>query len=138
MSKYLHALPQGLDNPAKYSEQQGQWTEMMVVDVYRTQKKLRNELGMQICVKAGGKRVVKKSTDDNGNVEKETKKFDKTRSLPTPSRMQHLGLLLAGPLEKFGHDYPEIPVSVRHSRVRPSAEKPHVPRIPCIQQPRKF
>lgn len=49
MSKYLHALPQGLDNPAKYSEQQGQWTEMMVVDVYRTQKKLRNELGMQIC-----------------------------------------------------------------------------------------
>lgn len=30
-------------------------------------------------MKAGGKRVVKKSADDNGNVEKETKKFDKTR-----------------------------------------------------------
>ncbi|KAK7154609.1 hypothetical protein R3I94_007818 [Phoxinus phoxinus] len=90
------------------------------------------------AVKAGGKRVVKKNADDSGNVEKETKKFDKTRSLPTPSRMQHLSLLLAGPLEKFGHDFPETPVSVRHSRVRPSAEKPHVPRIPCIQQPRKF
>uniref|UniRef100_A0A9J8CZD3 Death associated protein like 1 n=1 Tax=Cyprinus carpio carpio TaxID=630221 RepID=A0A9J8CZD3_CYPCA len=90
-------------------------------------------------VKAGGKRVVKKSGDDNANVEKETKKVDKARSLPTPSRMQHLSLLLAGPLEKLGHDFPETPVSVRHSRVRPSVEKPHVPRLSiCIQQPRKF
>uniref|UniRef100_A0A672QW56 Uncharacterized protein n=1 Tax=Sinocyclocheilus grahami TaxID=75366 RepID=A0A672QW56_SINGR len=61
------------------------------------------------------------------------------KSLPTPSRMQHLSLLLAGPLEKLGHDFPETPVSVRHSRVRPSVEKPHVSRISiCIQQPRKF
>ncbi|RXN16998.1 death-associated -like 1-B [Labeo rohita] len=91
------------------------------------------------AVKAGGKRVVKKSAEDNANVEKEAKKVDKSRSLPTPSRMQHLSLLLAGPLEKLGHDFPETPVSVRHSRVRPSVEKPHVPRISiCIQQPRKF
>ncbi|XP_016406504.1 death-associated protein-like 1-B [Sinocyclocheilus rhinocerous] len=52
------------------------------------------------AVKAGGKRVVKKSADDNANVEKESKKVDKPRSAPTPSRMQHLSLLLAGPLEK--------------------------------------
>ncbi|XP_073701290.1 death-associated protein-like 1 homolog [Garra rufa] len=91
------------------------------------------------AVKAGGKRVAKKSTDDNANMEKEAKKGDKPRSLPTPSRMQHLSLLLSGPLEKLGHDFPETPVSVRHSRVRPSAEKPHVPRSSiCIQQPRKF
>uniref|UniRef100_A0A8C1F2K6 Death associated protein like 1 n=1 Tax=Cyprinus carpio carpio TaxID=630221 RepID=A0A8C1F2K6_CYPCA len=90
-------------------------------------------------VKAGGKRVVKKSADDNANVEKEGKKVDKSRSLPTPSRMQHLSLLLTGPLEKLGHDFPETPVSVRHSRVMPSVEKPHVPRISiCIQQPRRF
>ncbi|KAF4108712.1 death-associated protein-like 1 homolog [Onychostoma macrolepis] len=91
------------------------------------------------AVKAGGKRVVKKSTDDNANVEKETKKADKPRSLLAPSRMQHLSLLLAGPLEKLCHDFPETPVSVRHSRVRPSMEKPHAPRNSiCIQQPRKF
>ncbi|NP_571648.1 death-associated protein-like 1 homolog [Danio rerio] len=90
------------------------------------------------AVKAGGKRVVKKSADENANVEKETRKTDKPRSVLAPSRMQHLSLLLSGPLEKLGHDFPETPVSVRHSRVRPSVEKPHISRIPCIQQPRKF
>ncbi|TRY66200.1 hypothetical protein DNTS_028310 [Danionella cerebrum] len=91
------------------------------------------------AVKAGGKRVVKKSTDENPGVEKEGKRIEKPRSVVTPSRMPHLSLLLAGPLEKLGHDFPETPVSIRHSRVRPSVEKPHVPRLSfCIQQPRKF
>ncbi|KAA0715459.1 Death-associated protein-like 1-B [Triplophysa tibetana] len=87
------------------------------------------------AVKAGGMRVVKKNAEDN--VEKETKKVDKHKSVPT-SRLQHMSLLLAGPLEKLGHDFPETPVSVRHCRVRPGVEKPHVPRTHCIQQPRKF
>ncbi|XP_051566674.1 death-associated protein-like 1 [Myxocyprinus asiaticus] len=90
------------------------------------------------AVKAGGKRVVKKSGEDNTNVDKEARKLDKPRSLPTVSRMQHLSLLLAGPLEKLGHDFPETPVSVRHSKVRPGVEKPHMPRTFCIQQPRKM
>ncbi|XP_051565467.1 death-associated protein-like 1-A [Myxocyprinus asiaticus] len=90
------------------------------------------------AVKAGGKRVVKKSGEDNANVEKEARKPDKSRSLLATSRMQHLSLLLVGPLEKLGHDFPETPVSVRHSKVRPSMEKPHMPRTFCIQQPRKM
>ncbi|XP_067300709.1 death-associated protein-like 1 homolog [Pseudorasbora parva] len=109
-----------------------------MVQLSKTEARDSLKAGHPPAVKAGGKRVVKKTADDNSNVDKETKKFDKTRSLSTPSRMQHLGLLLAGPLEKFNRDYPEIPVSVRHSRVRPSVEKPHAARIPCIQQPRKF
>ncbi|XP_055071208.1 death-associated protein-like 1 homolog [Misgurnus anguillicaudatus] len=90
------------------------------------------------AVKAGGKRVVKKSGEDNANVEKETKKMDKQRPLPTPWRLQHFSLLLSGPLEKLGHDFPETPVSVRHCRVRPGVEKPHLQRAFLIQQPRKF
>ncbi|XP_016112923.1 death-associated protein-like 1-B [Sinocyclocheilus grahami] len=110
-----------------------------MVQLSKTGVKNTLKAGHPPAVKAGGKRVAKKSADDNANVEKETKKVDKPRSAPTPSRMQHMSLLLAGPLEKLGHDFPETPVSVRHSRVRPSVEKPHVPRIStCIQQPRKF
>ncbi|XP_052004040.1 death-associated protein-like 1-A [Xyrauchen texanus] len=90
------------------------------------------------AVKAGGKRVVKKSGEDNANVEKEARKLDKHRSLPTVSRMQHMSLLLTGPLEKLGHDFPETPVSVRHRKVRPGVEKSHMPRTFCIQQPRKM
>ncbi|MED6233241.1 hypothetical protein ATANTOWER_008986 [Ataeniobius toweri] len=84
------------------------------------------------AVKAGGKRVAKKSLED-GTPEKETK----SRSLASSSRMQQVGLLLTGTLDKLSHDFPETPVSVRHSKVRPAVEKSHCPRTFCIQQPRK-
>ncbi|XP_017547059.1 death-associated protein-like 1-A isoform X1 [Pygocentrus nattereri] len=88
------------------------------------------------AVKAGGKRVVKKSNEDNGTPEKEGKRPEKpSRSLTISSRMQQIGILMG--LEKLGHDFPETPVSVRHSRVRPSMEKPHIQRTFFIQQPRK-
>ncbi|XP_071379159.1 death-associated protein-like 1 homolog [Centroberyx affinis] len=93
------------------------------------------------AVKAGGKRVAKKSLEDNathGTPEKDTKRPDKLRSLATSNRMQQVSILLAGTLDKLGHDFPETPVSVRHSKVRPAVEKPHSPRTFFIQQPRKY
>ncbi|XP_072253229.1 death-associated protein-like 1 homolog isoform X1 [Leuresthes tenuis] len=94
------------------------------------------------AVKAGGKRVAKKSLEESvthGTQEKETKRSEKlSRSLATPNRMQQVGLLLAGTLDKLSHDFPETPVSVRHSRMRPAVEKPHYPRTFLIQQPRKW
>ncbi|KAG9271657.1 death-associated protein-like 1-A [Astyanax mexicanus] len=90
------------------------------------------------AVKAGGKRVVKKCSEESGTPDKEGKRAEKPRSLTVYSRMQQIGILMAGPLEKLGHDFPETPVSVRHSKVRPSAEKPHIQRNFFIQQPRKF
>ncbi|XP_029937536.1 death-associated protein-like 1 homolog [Myripristis murdjan] len=92
------------------------------------------------AVKAGGKRVAKKSLEENathGTPEKETKRPDKLRSPATSSRMQQVSILLAGTLDKLGHDFPETPVSVRHSKVRPAVEKSHSPRTFFIQQPRK-
>ncbi|KAM9803586.1 death-associated protein-like 1 homolog isoform X2 [Syngnathus typhle] len=90
------------------------------------------------AVKAGGKRVAKKGLEEassnHGTPEKETKRPDK----PSANKMQQVGLLLAGTLDKLSHDFPETPVSVRHSGVRPAVEKPHSPRTFCIQQPRKF
>ncbi|XP_047226826.1 death associated protein 1b isoform X1 [Girardinichthys multiradiatus] len=89
------------------------------------------------AVKAGGKRVAKKSLED-GTPEKETKRSEKlSRSLASSSRMQQVGLLLTGTLDKLSHDFPETSVSVRHSKVRPAVEKSHCPRTFCIQQPRK-
>ncbi|XP_076858648.1 death-associated protein-like 1 homolog [Brachyhypopomus gauderio] len=88
------------------------------------------------AVKAGRKRVVKKSGEDNVP-EKEGRRPDKPRSLTTSSRMQQIGILWAGPLDKLSHDFPETPVSVRHGKVRPSMEKPHIQRSFFIQQPRK-
>ncbi|XP_057708949.1 death-associated protein-like 1 homolog [Corythoichthys intestinalis] len=92
------------------------------------------------AVKAGGKRVAKKGLEEagtHGTLEKETKRPDKNRS--GANRMQQVSLLLAGTLDKLSHDFPETPVSVRHSKVRPAVEKPHSPRLTfCIQQPRKF
>ncbi|WP_411024058.1 hypothetical protein, partial [Salmonella sp. s58079] len=70
-------------------------------------------------------------------LEKESKKADKPRSLTTFSRMQQMGILMAGPLETLGHDFPETPVSVRHGKVRPGVEKLHMQRSFLIQQPRK-
>ncbi|KAM3861712.1 death-associated protein-like 1 homolog [Diretmus argenteus] len=93
------------------------------------------------AVKAGGKRVAKKSLDESnthGAPERDTKRPDKPRSLATSSRMQQVSFLLAGTLDKLGHDFPETPVSVRHSKVRPAVEKPHSPRTFFIQQPRKY
>ncbi|XP_061548131.1 death-associated protein-like 1 homolog isoform X1 [Phycodurus eques] len=90
------------------------------------------------AVKAGGKRVAKKGLEEantHGTLEKETKRSDRPRPVASANRMQQVGLL-AGPLDKLSHDFPEV--SVRHSRVRPAVEKPHCPRIFCIQQPRKF
>uniref|UniRef100_A0A8D3CZW9 Death associated protein 1b n=1 Tax=Scophthalmus maximus TaxID=52904 RepID=A0A8D3CZW9_SCOMX len=91
------------------------------------------------AVKAGGKRVAKKGLEESATPEKETKRADKlSRSLATSNRMQQVGLLLSGTLDKLSHDFPETPVSVRHSKVRPAVEKTHSPRTFFIQQPRKF
>ncbi|XP_029968673.1 death-associated protein-like 1 homolog isoform X2 [Salarias fasciatus] len=94
------------------------------------------------AVKAGGKRVAKKCLEDSGahgTAEKDNKRSDKcSRSAATSTRMQQVGLLLAGTLDKLSHDFPETPVSVRHSKVRPAVEKPHSPRTFFIQQPRKY
>ncbi|KAG7502448.1 hypothetical protein JOB18_019868 [Solea senegalensis] len=95
------------------------------------------------AVKAGGKRVAKKTLEDtatHGTPEKETKRSDKlgSRSLGTFNRMQQVGILLSGTLDKLSHDFPETPVSVRHSKVRPAVEKPHLTRTFFIQQPRKY
>ncbi|KAM6978212.1 death-associated protein-like 1 homolog [Tautogolabrus adspersus] len=92
------------------------------------------------AVKAGGKRVAKKSLEESGShgaPEKDTKKSDKARSLATSNRMQQVSILLAGTLDKLSHEFPETPASVRHSKVRPAMEKPHWPKTFCIQQPRK-
>ncbi|XP_041857279.1 death associated protein 1b isoform X2 [Melanotaenia boesemani] len=93
------------------------------------------------AVKAGGKRVAKKSLEEtgpHGTPEKDTKRSDKVRSLGTASRMQQVGILMAGTLDKLSHDFPEVPVSVRHSKVRPAVEKSHCTRTFFIQQPRKW
>ncbi|XP_034550281.1 death associated protein 1b isoform X2 [Notolabrus celidotus] len=92
------------------------------------------------AVKAGGKRVAKKSLDESGThgaQEKDTKRSDKVRSVATSNRMQQVNILLSGTLDKLSHDFPETPVSVRHSKVRPAVEKPHLSRSFFIQQPRK-
>uniref|UniRef100_A0AAV2JY77 Uncharacterized protein n=1 Tax=Knipowitschia caucasica TaxID=637954 RepID=A0AAV2JY77_KNICA len=62
----------------------------------------------------------------------------RSRSIPAASRMNQVNLLLSGTLDKLGHDFPETPVSVRHSKVRPAMEKSHCPKTYFIQQPRKF
>ncbi|KAL4636219.1 death-associated protein-like 1 [Arapaima gigas] len=90
------------------------------------------------AVKAGGKRVTKKSNEESGAPDRETKRPpEKTRSLATLPRAQLASVLLAGTLEKLGHDFPATPASVRHSKLRPSMEKTHSPRVFFIQQPRK-
>ncbi|XP_062862246.1 death-associated protein-like 1 homolog isoform X2 [Trichomycterus rosablanca] len=54
------------------------------------------------AVKAGGKRVVKKSNEETGTLEKDGRRQDKPRSLTSFSRMQQINILMAGPLEKDG------------------------------------
>ncbi|CAL9690330.1 unnamed protein product [Knipowitschia caucasica] len=90
------------------------------------------------AVKAGGKRVAKKNLED-ATVVKDARRSEKlSRSIPAASRMNQVNLLLSGTLDKLGHDFPETPVSVRHSKVRPAMEKSHCPKTYFIQQPRKF
>ncbi|XP_012691964.1 death associated protein 1b [Clupea harengus] len=115
----------------------GQNFNMVQVPKTGTRENIILKAGHPPAVKAGGMRVAKKNTDDGGAPEKETKRPEKTRSLNTTSRMQQVSVLLAGTLDKLSHDFPETPASVRHSRVRPAMEKPHVPRSFFIQQPRK-
>ncbi|XP_020787563.1 death-associated protein-like 1-A [Boleophthalmus pectinirostris] len=90
------------------------------------------------AVKAGGKRVAKKSIEDSSTPEKDAKRTEKIKPVPAPNRINQVNLLLSGTLDKLSHDFPETPVSVRHSRVRPAVEKPHCPKTYFIQQPRKF
>ncbi|KAL0963779.1 hypothetical protein UPYG_G00313470 [Umbra pygmaea] len=97
------------------------------------------------AVKAGRKRVVKKGCEDGHaahhlNPEREHK-IPKSRSAAASSRMQQISVLLSGTIDKLGHDFPETPVSAKHSRLRPAMEKPHSPAFKssfCIQQPKKF
>nr|ACI68036.1 Death-associated protein-like 1-A [Salmo salar] len=96
-------------------------------------------------VKAGGKRVAKKSYEESHahhhvNPEREHK-VPKPRSAASSSRMQLVSVLMSGTLDKLAHDFPETPVSVKHSRLRPALEKAHSPASKstfCIQQPKKF
>ncbi|XP_061926676.1 death-associated protein-like 1 homolog [Entelurus aequoreus] len=93
------------------------------------------------AVKAGGKRVAKKSFEEpstHGTPDKPTRRSDKSRPGSSVNRMQQVGLLLSGPLDKLSHDFPETPVSVRHIKLRPAVEKLHSPRTFIIQQPRKY
>uniref|UniRef100_A0A3B3RE97 Death associated protein 1b n=1 Tax=Paramormyrops kingsleyae TaxID=1676925 RepID=A0A3B3RE97_9TELE len=92
----------------------------------------------QIGVKAGGKRVAKKSSEENGSAEKDSKRpAEKPRSLATSPGMQSVNILLVGTLEKLGHEFPTSPVSIRHSKVKPAVEKTHSPKVLHIHQPRK-
>ncbi|XP_029537276.1 death-associated protein-like 1 homolog [Oncorhynchus nerka] len=105
---------------------------------------LELKAGHPPAVKAGGKRVAKKSYEESHathhvNPEREHK-VPKPRSAATSSRMQLVSVLMSGTLDK-GHDFPETPVSVKHSRLRPALEKAHSPAFKstfCIQQPKKF
>nr|XP_023673989.1 death-associated protein-like 1 [Paramormyrops kingsleyae]XP_023674069.1 death-associated protein-like 1 [Paramormyrops kingsleyae]XP_023674146.1 death-associated protein-like 1 [Paramormyrops kingsleyae] len=90
------------------------------------------------AVKAGGKRVAKKSSEENGSAEKDSKRpAEKPRSLATSPGMQSVNILLVGTLEKLGHEFPTSPVSIRHSKVKPAVEKTHSPKVLHIHQPRK-
>ncbi|KAL2081461.1 hypothetical protein ACEWY4_023314 [Coilia grayii] len=110
---------------------------MVQVPKTGTRENLTLKAGHPPAVKAGGMRVAKKNTEENGTPEKETKRPEKPRPMSTTSKMHQVSVLLAGTLDKLGHDFPETPVSVRHSKVRPAVEKPHIPRTFFIQQPRK-
>ncbi|XP_053733382.1 death associated protein 1b [Synchiropus splendidus] len=110
----------------------------MVQKVHKSGSKEKPELkaGHARAVKAGGKRVSKKSLEESGV--QDMKRPEKVRPPVASNRMQQIGILLTGALDKLSHDFPETPVSVRHSRLRPAVEKPHVQRSYFIQQPRKY
>ncbi|KAM9805098.1 death-associated protein-like 1 homolog [Neosynchiropus ocellatus] len=112
----------------------------MVQKVHKSGSKEKPELkaGHARAVKAGGKRVSKKNVEETGtHGTPETKRTEKVRPSVASNRMQQIGVLLTGTLDKLSHDFPETPVSVRHSRLRPAVEKPRLQRTYFIQQPRK-
>ncbi len=43
---FARSSPSGLNRPAQYSEQQGQCTEMMIVDIYRAPVKTHTQTGL--------------------------------------------------------------------------------------------
>ncbi|XP_075896129.1 death-associated protein-like 1 homolog [Nelusetta ayraudi] len=94
------------------------------------------------AVMAAGKRVAKKNLEEgaaHGTTEKETKKAaDRGRLLVPSNRMQPVEVLLLGVFGKRKYDFPETPVSVRHSKLRPALEKTYRPSRVLIQQPKKF
>uniref|UniRef100_H3C4Z0 Death associated protein 1b n=1 Tax=Tetraodon nigroviridis TaxID=99883 RepID=H3C4Z0_TETNG len=98
--------------------------------------------GHRPAVKAGGKRVAKKVLEEgvaHVTPEKDAKRSEKlSRTLGAPNRMQQVPVTSSHGNTRLSHDFPEIPVSVRHSKVRPAVEKSHSPRTFIIQQPRKF
>uniref|UniRef100_A0A3B3B8E8 Death associated protein 1b n=1 Tax=Oryzias melastigma TaxID=30732 RepID=A0A3B3B8E8_ORYME len=92
--------------------------------------------GHRPAVKAGGKRVAKKGVEEGAThvtPEKDSKRADKPRYalLLTLNVVEQIQTCLS-------HNFPETPVSVRHSKMCPAVEKPHCPRSFLIQQPRKW
>ncbi|XP_018597039.2 death-associated protein-like 1 homolog [Scleropages formosus] len=104
----------------------------------RTRARADLRAGHAPAVKAGGRRVVKRSSEGIGAPDRESKRSaEKARSLASLPRGPSVSVLLAGTLGKVRHDFPETPVSVRHSKLRPAVEKAYSPRVFFIQQPRK-
>ncbi|KAK6485128.1 death associated protein 1b [Huso huso] len=91
------------------------------------------------AVKAGGKRVAKKGSEENALPEKETKKpTAEKRSLVVLSKMQSISILLAGTLDKLSREFPAAAASVACNKPRPAVEKLQTPKkLYLIQQPRK-
>ncbi|KYO17970.1 death-associated protein-like 1 [Alligator mississippiensis] len=90
------------------------------------------------AVKAGGMRVSKKQ--ENGASERNPKNpmKEKISSVASIAKMQNMGVLLAGALERIGHKFPAAVLQVAHQKPRPALEKITLPkRIYLIQQPRK-
>ncbi|KAK1165728.1 death associated protein 1b [Acipenser oxyrinchus oxyrinchus] len=92
------------------------------------------------AVKAGGKRVATKGSEENAPPEKEAKKpaAEKKRSLAVLSKMQSISILLAGTLDKLSREFPAAAASVACNKPRPAVEKLQTPKkLYLIQQPRK-
>ncbi|XP_019377900.1 PREDICTED: death-associated protein-like 1 [Gavialis gangeticus] len=94
--------------------------------------------GRPPAVKAGGMRVSKKQ--ENGASERNPKNpvKEKISSVASIAKMQNMGVLLAGALERISHKFPAAVLQVAHQKPQPALEKITLPkRIYLIQQPRK-